>query len=451
MQRVKVHLIAIGGAVMHNLALDLHARGFELTGSDDQIFEPSKSRLEAAGLLPATMGWFPEKLDARPDIVILGMHARADNPELLRALELGLKVMSFPEFVYEQARDKKRLVVAGSHGKTTITAMVMHVLRFHKLNFDYLVGSQLEGFDRMVKLSQDAPVIVLEGDEYLASPLDPRPKFLHYHAHATVISGIAWDHINVFPTYENYVAQFEALIDSLPDQGVLGYFDGDPDLVEIAEKRGQRLTRKPYHAADYVIEDGYTFLKTSLGKIPIQVFGKHNIANIAAARILTEQAGISKEDFYTAIASFKGTARRLEAWSSKEGYVVYRDFAHAPSKVAATVAAVNEKHGNERLIACLELHTFSSLNKEFLPHYKGSMNGPKHALVYYNPDTIAQKRLESISPEEVVRAFERNDLEVFTDSEALLARLTELAKAPGCFLLMSSGNYNNLALKELFQ
>jgi len=447
---VNVHLIAIGGAVMHNLALDLKALGHQVTGSDDQIFEPSKSRLEAQGLLPEAWGWFPDRIHAGLDIVILGMHARADNPELLRAQALGLRVMSFPEFVYEQSKQKKRLVVAGSHGKTTITAMIMHVLKFHKMDFDYLVGSQLEGFDRMVKITDTAPVIILEGDEYLASPLDPRPKFLHYHAHAVVISGIAWDHINVFPTYEGYVSQFEALMDTLPDGGVLGYFDGDPDLVGIAEKRADRLKLKPYHAVDHVIEEGYTFLKTSLGKVPVQVFGKHNIANIAAARILTEEAGVSKEDFYTAIASFKGTARRLEAWPAREGYRVYRDFAHAPSKVAATVEAVRSQHENERLVACLELHTYSSLTKAFLPHYAGSMNGPEQAIVYYNPETLAHKKLPALDPEEVKAAFQRNDLEVFTDSRQLLERIKMLAREKGCFLLMSSGNYDNLDLKPVF-
>jgi UDP-N-acetylmuramate: L-alanyl-gamma-D-glutamyl-meso-diaminopimelate ligase len=448
---VNVHLIAIGGAVMHNLALDLKALGHQVSGSDDQIFEPSKSRLADAGLLPTAWGWFPDKIHAGLDVVILGMHARADNLELLKAQALGLRIMSFPEFVYDQSKEKKRLVVAGSHGKTTITAMIMHVLKFHKMDFDYLVGSQLEGFNRMVRITKDAPVIVLEGDEYLASPLDPRPKFLHYHAHAAVISGIAWDHINVFPTYASYVAQFEALMDTLEDGAVLGYFDGDADLVEIAEKRSDRLKLKPYHAVDHVIEEGYTFLKTSLGLIPIQVFGKHNIANIAAARILTEEAGVSKVDFYTAIASFKGTARRLESWPSKVNYRVYRDFAHAPSKVAATVEAVRTQHADEKLVACLELHTFSSLTKSFLPNYAGSMDSPDIAIIYYNPDTIAQKKLPALAEAEVKAAFQNDKLEVFTDSQKLLERLSHLAGDPACFLLMSSGNYDNLDLKKLFE
>jgi UDP-N-acetylmuramate: L-alanyl-gamma-D-glutamyl-meso-diaminopimelate ligase len=447
---VKIHLIAIGGAVMHNLALELHANGHTVSGSDDQIFEPSLSRLKAVGLLPEKMGWFPEKLADKPDLVILGMHARIDNPELVEAQRLGIKIWSFPEFVYQHAAEKQRLVVAGSHGKTTITAMVMHVLKFHQYDFDYLVGSQLEGFERMVRLSDAAKIMVIEGDEYLASPLDPRPKFLHYKPHAAVISGIAWDHINVFPTYAQYVAQFDAFLQSLAPHAILGYYDGDADLVELASKYEATLQLKPYHGADYVIDEGFTFIKTSLGLIPIQVFGKHNMANIAAARILTEAVGISKAEFYQAIASFKGTARRLEAWPVKAPWHVYRDFAHAPSKVAATVEAVCMQHPDQTKVACLELHTFSSLNKDFLPLYKGSMDGPEHALVYFNPETIAHKKLAPIQIEDVKKAFDREDLEVFTSSEALYQRLQVLNSKPCCCLLMSSGNFDNRDLKALF-
>lgn len=435
---------------MHNLALELHANGHVLTGSDDQIFEPSLSRLKAVGLLPEKMGWFPEKLASKPDLVILGMHARSDNPELLEAQRLGLKILSFPEFVYQHAADKQRLVVAGSHGKTTITAMVMHVLKFHNYDFDYLVGSQLEGFERMVRLSDSAKIMVIEGDEYLASPLDLRPKFLHYKPHAAVISGIAWDHINVFPTYKNYVEQFDAFLQSLEPNALVGYYDGDADLVELASKYEAKLQLKPYNGADYVIDEGFTFIKTSLGLIPIQVFGQHNMANIAAARILTEAAGVSKADFYQAIASFKGTARRLEAWPVKSPWHVYRDFAHAPSKVAATVDAVCKQHDQQIKVACLELHTFSSLNKDFLPQYKGSMEGPEYALVYFNPETLANKKLATITAEDVKNAFGRPDLEVFTSSEALYTRLQALCEKPCCCLLMSSGNFDNKDLKALF-
>lgn len=448
--QMNIHLIAIGGAVMHNLALELQANGHTVTGSDDILQEPSRSRLEAAGLLPAATGWFPEKIHAGLGAVILGMHARADNPELLKAKELGLPIYSFPEYVYQHASHKKRLVVAGSHGKTTITAMVMHVLRFHKRDFDYLVGSQLAGFERMVRLSESAQVMVIEGDEYLTSPLDPRPKFLHYQPHAAVISGVAWDHINVFPTYDSYLQQFRLLAESMLPGAVLGYYDGDADLVNLVQPYAEKLQLKPYHAADYVLEDGYLFLKTSLGKIPMQVFGRHNIENVAAARLLTAEAGISKEEFYQAIASFPGTARRLECIHRGKDWVVFRDFAHAPSKVKATVAAVREMFPNKALFALLELHTFSSLKREFLPHYAGSMEGANEAVVYYSPEVVASKRLEPFGKEDVLAGFEKEGLQVFDAATSLHQQLARQQKS-GVWLLMSSGTFDGLDLKALFQ
>ncbi|MFN3528464.1 MAG: UDP-N-acetylmuramate--L-alanine ligase [Bacteroidia bacterium] len=442
---MNIHLIAIGGAVMHNLALELQAQGHRVSGSDDILQEPSRARLSAAGLLPDAAGWFPEKIHSGLDAVILGMHARSDNPELLHAQQLGLKVYSFPEFVYQHAQDKKRLVVAGSHGKTTITAMVMHVLKFHKRDFDYLVGSQLAGFERMVRLSDSAPVMVIEGDEYLTSPLDLRPKFLHYQPQVALISGVAWDHINVFPTYEAYLNQFRQLCEQMLPGAVLGYYEGDEELAKLVQPFADKLQLKAYRAADYVLEDGYLFLKTSLGKIPLQVFGKHNIENIAAARLLTAEAGISKEDFYQAIASFPGTARRLERIFDKEGYTVFRDFAHAPSKVKATVAAVREMFPDRSLTAILELHTFSSLKRDFLPQYHHSLAGADHALVYYDPEVVHSKRLEAFEPEEVLRAFAKPNLQVFTDKQAFHAALHHLPKH-GVQLLMSSGTFGELHL-----
>lgn len=445
---MNIHLIAIGGAVMHNLALELAAQGHAVTGSDDILQEPSRSRLEVAGLLPAETGWFPQKIHPGLQAVILGMHARADNPELLQAQALGLAVYSFPQYVYEHAKNKKRLVVAGSHGKTTITAMVMHVLRFHKKDFDYLVGSQLAGFERMVRLTDAAPVMVIEGDEYLTSPLDLRPKFLHYMPHAAVISGVAWDHINVFPTYESYLSQFRQLADSMLPGATLGFYDGDADLVDLVAPFAEKLQLKPYHAADYVLEDGYIFLKTSLGKIPLQIFGKHNIENIAAARLLTEEAGIKKEDFYQAIASFPGTARRLECIHRGKEYVIFRDFAHAPSKVAATVKAVKEMFPDKKIIAVLELHTFSSLKREFMSHYAGSMDGVDRAVVYYSPEVVASKKLDAFPPAEVVSGFARTDLEVITQKAELHSLLSTLPKT-GILLLMSSGTFDGFDLQRL--
>jgi len=445
---MNVHLIAIGGAVMHNLALELAAQGHTVTGSDDILQEPSRSRLEVAGLLPAEIGWFPEKIHAGLQAVILGMHARADNPELLQAQALGLSIYSFPEYVYEHAKHKKRLVIAGSHGKTTITAMVMHVLRFHKKDFDYLVGSQLAGFERMVRLTEAAPIIVIEGDEYLTSPLDLRPKFLHYQPHAAVISGVAWDHINVFPTYESYLSQFRKLAESMLPGATLGYYNGDADLVELVAPFAGKLTLKPYHAADYVMEDGYLFLKTSLGKIPLQIFGKHNIENVAAARLITEEAGIKKEEFYQAIASFPGTARRLECIHRSKDFTIFRDFAHAPSKVDATVKAVKEMFPDKKITAVLELHTFSSLKREFMLHYAGSMDGVELAVVYYSPEVVASKKLDAFPPAEVVVGFARPDLQVITQKTELHELLLNLPKK-GILLLMSSGTFDGFDLQQL--
>jgi len=445
---MNVHLIAIGGAVMHNLALELAAQGHTVTGSDDILQEPSRSRLEVAGLLPAEIGWFPEKIHAGLQAVILGMHARADNPELLQAQALGLSIYSFPEYVYEHAKHKKRLVIAGSHGKTTITAMVMHVLRFHKKDFDYLVGSQLAGFERMVRLTEAAPIIVIEGDEYLTSPLDLRPKFLHYQPHAAVISGVAWDHINVFPTYESYLSQFRKLAESMLPGATLGYYNGDADLVELVAPFAGKLTLKPYHAADYVLEDGYLFLKTSLGKIPLQIFGKHNIENVAAARLITEEAGIKKEEFYQAIASFPGTARRLECIHRSKDFTIFRDFAHAPSKVDATVKAVKEMFPDKKITAVLELHTFSSLKREFMLHYAGSMDGVELAVVYYSPEVVASKKLDAFPPAEVVVGFARPDLQVITQKTELHELLLNLPKK-GILLLMSSGTFDGFDLQQL--
>jgi UDP-N-acetylmuramate: L-alanyl-gamma-D-glutamyl-meso-diaminopimelate ligase len=364
----KIHLIAIGGAVMHNLALDLQAAGYQVSGSDDRIDEPARGRLATAGLLPEPMGWDASRITPDLDTVVLGMHAKADNPELQRALELGIRVCSFPELVGEMTAHQQRLVVAGSHGKTTVTSMVMHALRFHGINFDYLVGSAMPGYERMVQLGTKAAAVVLEGDEYLSSALDPRPKMSHYNPHATVITGIAWDHINVFPTRESYENVFADYIRSLESGAVLIYFEEDPILARLVQENGRGLELKPYKAAPYVVEDGYTFLKTSLGKIPLQVFGRHNMHNIAAARQLTAVAGLEKVDFYQAIASFPGSSRRLERMHTGSGGIVVRDFAHSPSKVHASVGAVNEQFGSD-FTAVLELHSFSSLNPDYIPEY----------------------------------------------------------------------------------
>lgn len=445
---MRIHFISIGGAVMHNLALALAAEGHQISGSDDRFEEPSRSRLEKAGLLPQQAGWHPDQLSDEIELVILGMHAKSDNPELKRAQELALKIQSFPEYVAQRSSGKLRLVVAGSHGKTTITAMVMHVLRFHKRHFDYLVGSGVKGFDVMVRLTDDASVVVIEGDEYLSSCLDSRPKFLHYAPQALVISGIAWDHANVFPTPELYKEAFHALLASLNPGARVGYPEGDTALESLCTPFHETLSVRAYKPAEYVVEDGYGFLKTSLGKIPLLVFGRHNVENIAAARFLTAEAGIPKEDFYQAIASFPGADRRLEKVSNRVGGIVYRDFAHAPSKVRASVAAVHEQHPGHHLTAILELHTFSSLRGDFLPQYRDTMNLADRAIVFYQPDLAAERGLQAPTVAELRDFFGRNDLEVRTSAHDILKESHE-AQRKGILLLMSSATFGGLSTESL--
>ncbi|GLU50818.1 peptidoglycan synthetase [Dyadobacter frigoris] len=437
---------------MHNLAIALHQKGYIVTGSDDEIYEPSVSRLAKHNLLPAETGWFPGKITADLESVILGMHAREDNPELKKAQELGIKVYSYPEYIFEQSVDKQRVVIAGSHGKTTITSMILHVLNFNKRVFNYLVGAQVEGFENMVKLSDDAPVIVIEGDEYFTSPLDRTPKFMHYQPHMALISGIAWDHYNVFPTWESYVKQFELLADSIPKAGAIVFDQTDDMLDVIGQKERADVVSIPYEAHPYKIENGNTFLiTTDQGDVPLLVFGEHNMKNISGAKAICERLGITDEAFYTAIQSFKGASKRMELLGSNDTVNIYRDFAHAPSKVEATTAAVKAQFPDRKLIACAELHTFSSLNKTFLKQYRRKMNAADIAIVYYNPLTVEHKRLEPITETDIREAFKREDLNVFTDSKKLYDFLEKQEWKDTNLLLMSSGTFGELDTKSLVE
>ncbi|MCB2408729.1 UDP-N-acetylmuramate--L-alanine ligase [Hymenobacter lucidus] len=446
----RLHLIATGGSIMHNLALALHRRGAQVTGSDDEIFEPAKSRLAAAGLLPAEEGWFPEKVTADLDAVIVGMHARADNPELLRAQELGLRIYSFPEFIYEASRDKQRVVIGGSHGKTSITSLILHVLRYHGRKFDYAVGAQLEGFDLMVQLSEDAPIIIIEGDEYLSSPIDRRPKFHLYQHHIGVISGISWDHINVFPTEEDYREQFRIFAEMTPKAGVLIYDQHDEQVQLVTVPTSPDVKYIGYGPHENKVRKGKTVLITKKDEeVPIQVFGEHNLRNISAAKEVCKQLGIKGKDFYEALATFKGAARRLELVREGETSVVYKDFAHAPSKLKATATAFKKQFPKRRLVACLELHTFSSLNPAFLPQYAHTFDAPDAAVVYFNPHVLEHKRLPALPPEAVQQAFQRPDLKVFTDSKALAEFLHQQNWQDANLLMMSSGTFDGLDLAQL--
>lgn len=446
---MKIHFIAIGGSAMHNLAIALLKKGYKISGSDDEIFEPSKSRLRENGLLPAAMGWFPEKIEERPDAVILGMHARADNPELQRARDLNIKIYSYPEYLYEHARYKTRVVIGGSHGKTTITAAILHVLNHCGINADYMVGAQLKGFDVMVRLSDDADLMIFEGDEYLTSAIDSRPKFHIYRPHIALLSGIAWDHINVFPTWQGYLEEFKMFIKLIEPGGTIVYCSDDKEVVRMVEKSDGQLRKRPYGLPGFQIIEGVSYLKTGRTAIPLEVFGRHNLMNIEGARKICNELGIEDNKFYTAISSFPGASNRLELIAANRQTVVYRDFAHSPSKLKATVEAVREQFPERNLVACMELHTFSSLSKHFLEHYRGTLDSANLPIVYFNPHTIELKRLPPLDHDQVKQAFGNDSLLVFTDSEKLKNKLFEMEWKERNLLLMSSGNFNNIPLEEL--
>ena len=446
---MNIHFIAIGGSAMHNLALALEHKGYTITGSDDVIFEPSKSRLAEKGLLPEPFGWFPEKIHAELDAVILGMHAKPDNPELKKAQELGLTIYSYPEFLYEQSKNKTRVVIGGSHGKTTITSMILHVLNYHDRPVDFMVGAQLEGFDRMVHLTEENDFIVLEGDEYLSSPIDRRPKFHLYKPNIALLSGIAWDHINVFPTFDNYVEQFRIFVDSIVKGGSITYNEEDAEVRKVVEASENAIRKLPYATPEYQVENGQTLLETPEGPMPIEVFGRHNLNNLAGAKWICQNMGVDEDDFYEAIATFSGASKRLEKLAEGKSSVLYKDFAHSPSKVAATTAAVKEQYPDRKLVACLELHTYSSFEPEFLKGYKGALDAADEAVVFYLPESVAIKKLAPVSPEQIASAFERGDLHIFTEASAFRDFVFDKGYKDAVLLLMSSGNYGGLDLKKV--
>ncbi|NBL65509.1 peptidoglycan synthetase [Flavobacterium sp. NST-5] len=448
---MRTHFIAIGGSAMHNLALALHNKGYHVTGSDDAIFEPSKTRLEKKGLLPEELGWFPEKITSDIDSVILGMHAKEDNPELLRAKELGLNIFSYPEFLYEQSKNKTRVVIGGSHGKTTITSMILHVMNYHNISVDYMVGAQLEGFETMVHLTEENDFMVLEGDEYLSSPIDRRPKFHLYKPNIALISGIAWDHINVFPTFENYVNQFEIFVESITNGGILVYNENDPEVKKVAENATNPIRKIPYFTPEYSVENGITLLQTPEGDMPIEVFGAHNLNNLAGAKWICQNMGVDEADFYQAIASFKGASKRLEKIAETKNTVAYKDFAHSPSKVSATTTAVKQQYSDRKLIACLELHTYSSLDAQFLHEYEGALDSADVAVVFYSPDAVKIKRLEEVTYQQIEEAFKRKDLIIYTNPDEFqnFLRSLNFNEEKIALLLMSSGNYGGLNFDEV--
>ncbi|MES2691004.1 MAG: Mur ligase family protein [Bacteroidota bacterium] len=442
---MRVHFISIGGAVMHNLALALHNKGYKVSGSDDEIYEPAKSRLEKAGILPAEIGWKTGNITPDLDAIVLGMHARKDNPELVKAQEMGLKIYSFPEYMYEQTKEKKRIVIGGSHGKTSTTAMILFVLKYYNVDFDYLVGSLIDGFDTMVGISPTSKLAVFEGDEYLNSALDPRPKFHFYKTEVGIITGIAWDHINVFPTYENYVAQFEIFIKDLPAEGALIYCADDPEVKRVSEKTPCKARLIPYSTPQNKVENGVTYVIVNGKEIPLNVFGNHNLQNMMAAKFACIEVGLSEEQFFDAIQHFKGTAKRLETIKETSSSVIYRDFAHAPSKLKATVNAVKNLYPERKLVAAYELHTYSSLNKAFLPHYKDSMAEADVAAVLFSKHALEMKKMPMLDEEEVVQGFGGN-IKVFTDKTELRSFLEAHYSGKENLLLMSSGTFDGMSM-----
>lgn len=446
---MKIHFIAIGGAVMHNLAIVLNRKGNIVTGSDDKIIDPAKSNLEREGILPAKAGFFEENIHENLDAVILGMHAREDNPELLKAQQLGLKIYSFPEYIYEVSKKKQRVVIAGSHGKTTITSMIMHVLNENKFNFDYLVGAKVKGFDTGVKLTEDAPIIIIEGDEYLASPVHPTPKFLFYKPNAALISGVAWDHINVFPEYDDYVEQFKKFTYSVEEWGFLTWFGDDEELKQIFNSFDAKVRTRAYFTHPHQIKNQTTYLLTQQGEIPLKVFGEHNLQNIAGAKNICNELGVSDEKFYKAISTFEGAANRLQLLGKNEHTVIFKDFAHSPSKLKATINAVKTQYTSAPLVAVMELHTFSSLNKDFLEQYAGTMNKAETPVVFFDQETFAHKNMQEFDKNFVKQSFGNNNLQVFTDRKLLQQFLLTQDWRNKNLLLMSSGNFNGMDVTEL--
>jgi len=446
---MNIHFIAIGGSAMHALAIALHKKGFKVAGSDDAIFEPSKSALEKSGILPSNPGWFPEKITRDLDAVILGMHAKKDNPELLKAQELGIKIYSYPEFIFEQCKTKTRVVVGGSHGKTTITSMILHVMHYHDRQVDYMVGAQLEGLENTIQLNDDNDFIVIEGDEYLSSAIDLRPKFHLYEPNIALLSGIAWDHINVFPTYEDYIEQFRIFVSKIVNGGILVYNEEEPELKKIVENSTNPIRKHPYHTPEYYIEDGETILVTPEGDMPLEIFGKHNLSNLAGAKWVCQHMGVDEEDFYEAIASFKGASKRLQKIKESGDFIVFKDFAHSPSKVNASLKAVKEQFQGKKIIACLELHTFSSLNQDFITEYKNSLDAADEAIVFYSLEAVTHKNLKPISSAIITSVFGRDDLRIITETADLENYLKTSNFDNSVLLFMSSGNYGGIDLERL--
>tara|TARA_B100001093_G_scaffold479015_1_gene507666 strand:+ start:2720 stop:4081 length:1362 start_codon:yes stop_codon:yes gene_type:complete len=447
----KVHFIAIGGSVMHNLAITLKKLGYEVSGSDDKIYDPSKSRLQKQNLLPKKIGWNPEIINTEIDFIVLGMHAKKDNPELLRALKLGCKIFSYPELIYEFSKSKTRIVIGGSHGKTTVTSMILHVLNFYNINVDYLLGAQIEGFENMVNITESNEFILIEGDEYLSSPIDNSPKFHKYNSNIALITGIAWDHINVFPSLENYITQFEKFIETVSDGGVIVFNNNDDIVRDLVNNSTKPIRKIQYNQVDHEIIDGITYINTSEGNIPLKVYGNHNLSNLCAAKQICALLGVFDDEFYSAIANFKGASNRLEIIFRDKNKIIIKDFAHSPSKLKATIDAVKNQFSNKNIIAVYELHTLSSFNSEFIKQYLSTMNNADIKIVYFDSEVLQKRSVNNIDLDSIKNYFGSNDLTVVSNKSLLFNKILNQDFQNSVLLLMSSGNFSSMNIKSLIE
>ena len=443
----KVHFISIGGSVMHSLAIELKRLNYVVTGSDDVIYEPSKSSLIENDLYPKELGWHESNIKDDLDFVILGMHARSDNPELKLAKHKKIKIYSFPEFVYEYSKNKTRVVIAGSHGKTTIASMVLHVLKNNTINVDYLLGAKIEGLSNSVSLSNENDFIIIEGDEYLSSRIHDTPKFHVYKPNIALISGISWDHVNVFPTFDVYKNQFGVFIDKIVDGGVLIYNDNDLEILDLLKNNQNFIRKIPYSRHNYIAKDNKFFIETDEGILPLKIFGKHNMENLSGAKQVCNLIGLTDDEFYNSILTFKGATNRLQLKEIKLGRSVIIDFAHSPSKLKASIDAVKTNFSGE-LVGVYELHTFSSFHKKFQIHYRGTMDKCDYPIIFIDRSNPKLKN-QDLDEESLKKSFNNLKMKFIFDKDELDNYIMSFEQLNLNLLLMSSGKFGGIDVDRL--
>lgn len=443
---MRIHCISHWWRVTSSLAIQLKLLGHNVTGHDDEIYEPSKSALAQHGLLPQHEWWDADSVTSDIDMIVLGMHASADNPELLRAKELGLMIKSYPEVIYEFSKNKMRVVIAGSHGKTTTTSMVMHVLKHNGISFDWVVGGIVPGFDTMVSLDDNHKIIIIEWDEYPDGKINMTAKMLLYKHNIGILNGIAWDHITTYPTFDSYLLPFQTFVDQTPTDGFLGYYQDDQEVTNIMEHTDTQAQTVWYTVHPHIIRDGITYLQTPQWEVKLSIFWAHNCINISAAKLVCNQLDLSDEQFYAAIWSFTGAGNRLQLIHQDDAkhLTILRDFAHSPSKLTATINAVKTQYPDRTIIGLFELHTFASLSASFLPEYKWSFDAADIACVYYDDHTFQIKRMTPLTKEVVINGFGRSDLVVQDSANDLQAWYDNLDLTNSVVVLMSSGNFGGV-------